>query len=58
MEARHPAVLMWIGYDEALAHYLNVCEGERLRRGMKPHAEAEWLAELYDLPPAAVITSD
>ncbi len=31
----HPAVLMWRGYEDALALYANVCIGEWVRRGYK-----------------------
>jgi len=31
----HPAVLMWRGYEDALALYANVCIGEWIRRGYK-----------------------
>lgn len=35
----HPAVRMWVGYDEALFMYTMACEGERLVRGMNKHSE-------------------
>jgi len=31
--ARHPAVLMWLGYPDALAAYYNAIRGEWIRRG-------------------------
>lgn len=53
--SRHPAVLMWIGYDETLHAYMQACEKERLRRGMNPHAEAAnfpwWDDTFTELPP-------
>ena len=29
----HPAVKMWVGYDEALKHYMNCCIREWILRG-------------------------
>lgn len=37
--AKHPAVLMWVQWPDAFAHYMWVCEQERLRRNMNPHKE-------------------
>jgi hypothetical protein len=31
----HPATKMWIGHEDALAHYMNVCIKEWVRRGYK-----------------------
>lgn len=60
----HPAVRMWVGYDEALFAYTMACEGERLTRGMNKHTEIQNLlgafpeyrllllpSAKYDMPP-------
>lgn len=52
--AKHPAVMMWIGYDEALWVYTRACELERLARGMKPHAEMAKFPEYDSLDLCAV----
>jgi hypothetical protein len=47
--AHHPAIRMWVGYDEALWLYTCACEAERLKRSMNPHAEMEKFPEYDEL---------
>lgn len=37
--ANHPAVLMWVGYDDALRLYLNAIVVECIQRGVKNTTE-------------------
>lgn len=54
----HPAVRMWVGYDEYLWLYTLACEAERLVRGMNPHAEVEKFPEYDKLDIAQVVVPD
>lgn len=47
----HPACLMWQGYEEALADYMNCCILEWLRRGYKNNMLFCYVGKNYRLPP-------
>jgi len=46
----HPACLMWTGYENALAAYMNCCIKEWIRRGYK-NTMLLCLVDNYKLPP-------
>lgn len=46
----HPAVKLWIGYEQALTDYMNVCIKEWISRGYKNTMKIEKVDEHYDLP--------
>lgn len=54
--AHHPAVRMWVGYDEALFAYMRTCHEHWVRRGFKSRADMDKFPEYdnlteYTLPP-------
>lgn len=52
----HPAVKMWVGYDEALFLYMKACNDEWVSRGFRHHAEMSNFPE-YDNLTSAVFPS-
>ena len=48
---RHPAVQMWLGYEECLQHYINVVLEECLQHGVKTTMVADPVGDSWTKPP-------